>query len=137
MKRCQLQTWFLLIFLLQVRKSLTSNQSLNMSISEFGFGQDRHTITILGGFSLSGGWIGGGSVGAAILGLQHINYNSSLLPNYYLNMTWSDTKVNSTNMLIFCILKSPISSFYLFLMDIIILAMPSSDLYTSTVSSTV
>ncbi|RDD41746.1 Gamma-aminobutyric acid type B receptor subunit 2 [Trichoplax sp. H2] len=54
--------------------------------------QNRHPITILGGFSLSGGWIGGGSVGAAILGLQHINQNSSLLPKYYLNMTWSDTK---------------------------------------------
>ena len=69
------------------------NSSLNKNTSELGLNQDRNNIYIFGGFSLSGDWIGGGSVGAAILGLQHINHNSSLLPSYYLNMIWNDTKV--------------------------------------------
>jgi hypothetical protein len=60
----------------------------------------RTNITLAGLFPLdtSLGW---GVLKAAILALNHVNADDSVLPGYQLVMKWNDTKVGTTFILFF------------------------------------
>ena len=55
---------------------------------------DIQDIYVLGMWPMEGPWSGGqGLIPAALMALEHVNSDPTILPGYRLNMIWNDSKV--------------------------------------------
>ena len=53
-------------------------------------------LYLLGLWPMQGGWPGGvGILPAALMALDHVNADPTILPGYRLNMIWNDTQVGN------------------------------------------